>query len=289
MSHSLFSPLAWGLLLALLLLLLWRRLTHRWRVAGALLGLLLLALCAPLGANALVLALESLAPADAHCAQRDASPDTSPIVVLSGGFERAPRDLDDYAALNRATWKRLRAAVDLWRTQRAGALWIAGGGPYRVKESAMLARLASDWKVPVSALRIETQSTTTWDSAFALKRALPQRIRLVTSAMHLPRAGIAFRAAGFSACAQASDSEVVPFDGLGYWLPQASAIAKSEAALHELVGMVYYRYRLYRDVPADTAGAQTPHVGLARHQALVCDATSASSATVAQVPVSRRS
>jgi len=251
MSHFLFSPMAWGLLLALLLLLSWRRLTRRWRVVGVAIGLVLLVLCAPLGANALEWGVESLTPDAARCTGRD----TGPIVLLSGGFEREPTDIDDYAAFNPETWKRVRGAVDLWRAGGSGALWIAGGGPYRIKESAMQARLASDWKVPASALRIDTRSTTTWESAFALRPVLPKRIRLVTSAVHLPRATIAFRAAGFDVCAHASDSSFVPFDGSpGYFIPQVSAIYKVEDASYELIGVVYYRLRAWRAARAQPAG-----------------------------------
>jgi uncharacterized SAM-binding protein YcdF (DUF218 family) len=114
---------------------------------------------------------------------------------------------------------------------------------YPFKESALQARLASDWKVPVSALRIETKSTTTWESAFALRRVLPGRIRLVTSPWHQSRALLAFRAAGFDACVHVLGSDVVPFEGVGYLLPQVSAIEKAENAMYELVGYFYYRIR----------------------------------------------
>lgn len=245
MSHFLFSPMAWGLLLALLLLLTWRRLPRLLRALGITMGIFLLLLCAPLGANALVHVVESLTPDGARCTARD----DGPIVVLSGGFEREPRDIDDYAAMNPETWKRVRGAVELWRKRGTGELWIAGGGPYRIKESAMQARLAADWKVPVSALRIDTRSTTTWESAFVLRTMLPQRIRLVTSAVHLPRSLIAFRTAGFDACAYASDSDYLPPGGLGYFLPQVSAIEKAETAIYEVIGLIEYRLRAARTKP----------------------------------------
>jgi uncharacterized SAM-binding protein YcdF (DUF218 family) len=248
MPYFLFSPITWALLLALALLLSWRRLSRAWRTAGVVAGVLLLVLCMPFGANLLERVVEGLAPAPTHCTQRD----TGPIVLLSGGFEHAPRDADDYAAFTPETWNRVRAAADVWRRSGKGELWITGGGPYRFKESALQARLASDWDVPVSALRIETQSTTTWESAFALKPALSgQKLRLVTSPAHRARALFAFEAAGFEACVQDTGSDVIAFGSLGYLLPQVSAIEKSENAIYELVGIAYYRIRKLRGT--DTA------------------------------------
>ncbi|MGO4610643.1 YdcF family protein, partial [Variovorax sp. 2RAF20] len=91
-------------------------------------------------------------------------------------------------ALTLASWRRLFGAVSLWRSSPGTPLVIAGGGPFRIKESAVLARLARDWGVPSTVLRTESDSTTTWESAMALRGTLPARIRLVSSAEHLPRA-----------------------------------------------------------------------------------------------------
>jgi len=259
LSHFLFSPMAWGLLLALLLLLTWRRLTRRWRVAGSLVGLALLLLCTPLGANALIGMVESRIPAHAQCDRAS----RAPIVVLSGGFEREPRTIDDYAALTPESWRRLRAAVDAWRGDRGdrgssgSAFWIAGGGPHALKESAMQARLAHDWGVPVDALRIETRSMTTWESAVQLRGSLPAQIRLASSAWHLPRALIAFRAAGFRPCLQVTDSQYLPPDGLGYFLPQVSAMEKTEVAAYEAIGTLYYYIRVMRAHRRDAPAAPT--------------------------------
>src|SRR5687768_5092973 len=107
MPYFLFSPITWGLLLALALLLSWRRLSRAWRTAGVVAGVLLLVLCMPLGANLLERVVEGLAPASVHCKQRD----SGPIVLLSGGFEHEPRDGDDYAAFTLDTWNRVRRAV----------------------------------------------------------------------------------------------------------------------------------------------------------------------------------
>ncbi|QDH69748.1 YdcF family protein [Marilutibacter alkalisoli] len=246
MGYLLLSPLTWGLLLALALCLAWRRLGRRLRLAGLAMSALPLVLCTPLGANVLVRLAESGNGAAENCLQVEAS---SPIVVLSGGFLRSPGGIDDYAALNPESWRRLYAAVRLWQRE-GGELVIAGGGPYAIAESEMLASLARGWGVPDNALRTETESATTWENAFALRDHGSSRIRLVTSALHMPRARVAFGAAGFDPCAHPSGSDYQPPGGWGYFVPQSSALVKSERALHELAGTLAYRWRARRVGPS---------------------------------------
>jgi len=100
--------------------------------------------------------------------------------------------------------------------------------------------------VPASAIRSENESTTTWENATrvrALEPAPPSHIWLVTSALHMPRSLIAFRAAGFDACAYPGDYRSSPFEGPVDLLPSAGAIANSDAVLHEWVGEIVYRLR----------------------------------------------
>jgi len=244
--HPFLSPLILGLLLTALLCLCWRRLGRSWRIVGLMLVAVALLLCTPLGSNTLVRAVESRLPSRTQC-RDDAA---MPIVLLSAGFESDPSGADDYIALAPGSWRRLRAAVVLWRRSARSELIIVGGGPYPVKESEVLARLSQDWGVPASALRVERRSTTTWESAFALRGKLPRRIRLVSSAIHLPRAVSAFEAAGFAPCAHASDSYYVGPNGWGYFVPQTSAMVKTEAALHEAAGTIVYALRAHRAAAA---------------------------------------
>lgn len=246
MFHVIFSPLTWGLLLAAMLWIFWSRLRRWLRIVGVGLGGLLLLLCTPLGANSLVRYAESRTPAQAYCKSAVTPAASLPVVLLSAGFDRPPDAVDDYAALTPESWRRLRGAIDLWRRSPGTELVIAGGGPFALKESAVLAALAREWGVPVGLLRVETRSTTTWESAMALRAVLPPKIRLVSSALHLPRALVAFQAAGIDACAQANDSEYQPPGGLGYLLPQISAIEKTQIAIYELAGTADYRIRAMR-------------------------------------------
>lgn len=238
MPDAVFSPVAWCLLLALVLFVLRHRLGRGWRRVGIVACGLLVLGCMPLGANLLERVLEGAVPARAYCDPGD----RGPIVLLSGGVNHPPAGSADYRALTSESWTRARAATELWLAGRSGTLWIAGGGPYPVRESTVLASLAGEWGVPSSALRVEAHSTTTRESARALAGALAgRRARVVTSPPHRARALQAFEAAGIETCVQDTGTDVVPPGSLGYLLPQASAIGKTEDALHELVGIAWYQ------------------------------------------------
>jgi len=241
--HLLLSPLTWTLLLGLLLATAWRRLPRAGRALLLIFECALVVLMSPLGANALVWLIESrVAGADA-CA----APAPNTIVVLAAGFEREPENAQDFIALDPANIHRALAGISLWRTLPGATLVLAGGGEYAISESAVLQHLAEQLGVPVQSIRIEDHSRTTWENAAqlrALQPALPSRIWLVSSAMHLPRALVAFRAAGFDACVVVSDRRYIPPGGIGYYLPQSSALSKAEAAIHELVGEAVYRWRV---------------------------------------------
>jgi len=243
MPYYLFSPLTWGLLCGLVLLLGWRRLSRACRGVGIALGLIFLVLCMPVGANLLEYTLESLVSESDGCTARD----TGPVVVLSGGFEFEPTAADDYTSFTLETWTRTRAATNLWHRTDKGQFWISGGGPFRFKESEMQARVVTEWQVPASAVRIETESTTTWESAVRLAPVFAgQKVRLVTSPPHRARALQAFRAAGIDTCVDLRDSDIATYGNPAYFLPQSSALEKAEAALYEMVGIVYYHFLEWR-------------------------------------------
>lgn len=245
MRHILLSPMTWGLLWLVVTWLAWARVGRWWRTLLVLAGLAILLLCTPLGANALVRLVESRTPSAMQCSAEGEGWRGAPIVVLAGGLRNEPRTVDDYIALTPSSWHRLRGGVELWRQDATAPMVIAGGGPFQTKEATVLTRLAQDWGVPAAQLRAETQSTNTWESAMALRGTLPARVRLVTSAMHLPRALLAFGAAGFEPCGRASDSDYVGPGSIGYVMPQLSAMQKTQLALYEMAGMASYRLRAH--------------------------------------------
>lgn len=251
MLTSFFSPVRFGVLLALLLLVLWRWMPRWMRVLASLPLAACIALSLPLVANQLVRFQESRAPAMDACAA--SAPAT--IVVLSGGITRQPGDASDFAALGEYSLRRLLAAVALYQAQPAARLVISGGeGQYGIAESALMARLARQLGVPAAAITLEARSRSTWQNAQFTRELEPvvdQRIWLVTSALHMPRALYAFREAGFDACAWPADSRFARANSVGYYLPSTGALDKSDAAIHEMLGEAAYRMGWMRSTTRD--------------------------------------
>ncbi|HET6546234.1 MAG TPA: YdcF family protein [Rhodanobacteraceae bacterium] len=243
---TLLSPLSFGLLLALILWLARARAPRwLWR-AGFVLEAACVVLATPVCANALVAWQEQRNAVRAPCA----TPEPSTIVLLAGGARRVPRDAGDIGALNDASVQRTLAAAELM--QVPGSLLVISGGSRpgdRIAESTLMAALASRLGVPAAAIRVETRARTTWENAQdvrALVPAVPHRIELVTSALHMPRALIAFRAAGFDACAHPVDFRATPIREFEDFVPRGGGVARTEAVLHELVGELAYRWRAAR-------------------------------------------
>lgn len=259
MSFPLFatSPLPWAVLLLAVLALAWRRLPRGWRGAGVAVEVVLLILMTPLGANLLARAVEARLSPSPACA----APVPRTVVVLSAGFARKPASASDFAALQALGLHRLFAGVDLWRSLPGARLVISGGGRERIPEAVPMANLAQRLGVPAAAIAIEGSSRDTWENArdvAALSPALPRRIWLVTSALHMPRALGAFRAWGFAPCPWPSDRTASRLRfGVGLFLPSGAAADTSSRAVHELVGAADYAWLEWRQRRAQPAAP--PH------------------------------
>jgi uncharacterized SAM-binding protein YcdF (DUF218 family) len=239
------SPLTW-LLAAFLLACVGfgMRARGRWltRISIGLAAVAVLAMT-PMVGNGLIGWLETQPPMTAPCL----SSPPQVAVVLAGGVDTAPTGLADLASLGISSRRRVERAVEWWH-ERPGRSLVMSGGPQLdagVSTGALMADYARRLGVAPAALDVEGASTSTWENARALaglRPSLPRRIALITSAMHMPRARYAMARAGFSVCAIAADKRRIPFGLPGYLIPRSSALDKTEAALHEFVGMAYYRW-----------------------------------------------
>lgn len=244
----LLSPLSWLLLAVVVGVPAWHarsRFRAPWRGCVALALLSLLAMT-PLLANQLLTLLERAAPIDPEC--RTDAPTVA--VILAGGIDQRPADAGDFSAIGIASRRRLDSGLAYWR-EHPGTTLVVTGGPARLgfpAESRLLAAYATAFGVPDAAIRMETKSTSTWENAFTVSRmvpAVPRRIALVTSALHMPRARLTFESAGFMVCPIRADPRYTANDFPDALLPGSSALRKTEAALHEFVGLAYYRLRLW--------------------------------------------
>ncbi len=144
-------------------------------------------------------------------------------------------------------------AARLYHAGRAPLIILSGGRDPRRPESWSEAESGAlflrDLGVPDEALVLESEARTTRDNATRVAEILEQRgldeIMLVTSASHMHRSLATFRGAGIDARPVATDFSIVedrPFDPRRY-LPGAGGLARSTRAVHEIVGMWYYRLR----------------------------------------------
>ncbi len=157
------------------------------------------------------------------------------IVVLSGG--RYPN-----GSLNDAALERTVTGVRLYRQGLAPVLLFTGGPCCGNSISSLMAGLAAELGVPGSAILLEEQSLRTAESAafsaVVLRRNRMRSAILVTSPVHLLRARLAFEAAGiFVHPVRASEKDL--------WLLSNAEerVALLKAALHEYLGLAFYRIR----------------------------------------------
>ncbi|WP_335339728.1 YdcF family protein [Collimonas arenae] len=241
---SAFLLLPTNLILACLAGLFLRRIYPRLGVAVSIASLLLLAvLSSKAGALMLAAPLEervlSLTAANTGGAQA--------IVILGGGRlanapEYANSDVPNYWTL-----ARLRYGARLQR-QTGLPILVSGGMPEGSKDSeaALMAKcLRDDFAVPVKWLEGASDNTeqNAVFSAEILKRAGVNKILLVTDAVHMPRAQAMFVNAGFDVVA--APTIYLSRDRLTLlsFLPSGEGMQRSAYALHEWLGLLWYRLR----------------------------------------------
>ena len=190
-------------------------------------------------ANLLLYPLET-----AHARPARPPKDPGAIIVL-GGFTREPRDNPNFYELTEAA-DRFVEGVRLAHNHPRARLVISSGSSAVIykfyKEGNVLGSLALDMGLPARQVVVDAESRNTRENALYSKRLLSKvkgPLLLITSAAHMSRAVACFRKAGV---------EVVPWpvdylrtgSGPGSWLPKPANLGRSNAALHEYAGWLYY-------------------------------------------------
>jgi len=172
------------------------------------------------------------------------------IILLGGGIIPGVPDLSGEAAPASTTMGRIVAAARLYRSLRLPII-VTGGRVYGdedVAESSVARRFLVDLGVPDDQIIEENRARDTAQNArltaaICRQRGFSRPI-LLTAAFHLKRARMAFDAAGlpvtafpayFLAARQVAYSP-------RHLLPSASALHDSAIALHEILGIWYYRW-----------------------------------------------
>lgn len=222
-------------------------LRRRWPRFGAAVSIVALATLAvistPAGALLFVTPLEKQNPPLAS--PRDAQ--AQAIVVLAGGRIMNALEFGGRDSPSVITLARMRYAAKLHRETGLPIL-TSGGTPDGRKESeaAIMARsLREDFMVPVRWIEGKSDNTSQNAalSAAMLAQAGVRRVLLVTDAIHMPRSREVFEKAGLDVVPAPtlfySRAELTPLD----FMPSGEGLRRSDYALHEWVGMVWYRWK----------------------------------------------
>ena len=168
------------------------------------------------------------------------------IVVLGGGVH--PGDGDKVAdTLGPWSLERIVLAAQAYR-QLNVRVAVSGGrvaGAHASEASLMKAALETEFSVPVT--WVDDQSRTTYENAVFTAKLLKAdnvtTVVLVTQAWHMRRALWSFERAGLQAIPYPAPTTFEESDRVDDYLPSTSALERSYHALHEAIGLAYYRLR----------------------------------------------
>lgn len=180
----------------------------------------------------------------------DRIPTADAIVVLGGGVapQAPPRigpNLNDAA-------DRFRFGAQLYAAGKAPIVITTGVRPYTDEgqtAAAAGAGVLQAFGVPEDAITAPGRSVRTYTDAEIVGGIVEReglgRVLLVTSALHMPRAMATFRSAQVRAFPAPTDFEVVESTEADTfpWLPDGEAFWQSGRALHEYIGMAWYRWK----------------------------------------------
>jgi uncharacterized SAM-binding protein YcdF (DUF218 family) len=215
---------------------LWRR-----RFPAVLGVFLLLLFSTPFVGRLLMSPLENAYPAESI----GEAPSADAVVVLNGGIVRGTsRPGVQWADSS----SRFFTGLDLALAGKAKFLVLSAGTPpvhSQPGQGEILRNVALSRGLPAERIIVTRYVLTTEDEARAVS-ALPgiHSILLVTSAFHMPRAALLFRATGLAICPFPSDQRILgandPTGGFAF-IPDAAPLGESESSLREYYGLAIYR------------------------------------------------
>jgi uncharacterized SAM-binding protein YcdF (DUF218 family) len=172
------------------------------------------------------------------------------IVLLGGGVMSGAPDEGGQPSLPDESLKRTVYAFTLFRRLgvpiivSGGTVWESGGS---ISEADAEAATLSMLGVPEKFIIKEGHSRSTWENAREVSGLLVsrpgERVALVTSAYHMPRAVLAFTRAGVSTVPAPTDYKSQSGVAFNESLPNWDSLASCFKALHEYLGVVEYLLR----------------------------------------------
>ena len=162
------------------------------------------------------------------------------VVVLSGG---AHRRKDPISSLGESSLKRLLEGIRICNHLKNCTLVLSGGSVLgSPKESKSMGKVLGVLKGNAK-VKIEGMSRDTYENALFVKRIVGNNpFYLVTSAYHMKRSLFIFKELGMNPIPAPCDflTEKPTFSD---YFPSWRGFRKSTVALHEYIGMLYYRLK----------------------------------------------
>ncbi len=177
-------------------------------------------------------------------------PETDVIIMLGGGVYSKSVDMSGIGAPSQGTLERLVTAARLHRLTNAPIL-LSGGPVFAGSGSSarIAARFLKDLGIGEHNLIVEDRSRDTYENALFSARICRQKgfknPVVVTSAMHMRRSLLSFRASGLDVTPYPCPSTTWPDQRIPWtgYLPSYNRLHTTSAALHEWIGLFYYWVR----------------------------------------------
>jgi uncharacterized SAM-binding protein YcdF (DUF218 family) len=159
-----------------------------------------------------------------------------------------------------------RARYAAWLHFRTGLPIITSGGAMEPGDmpASRAAATVLEKEYAAKVLTTSERSLTTWEESRHIKELMTQlglqKIVLVTHAWHMPRAVYAFQQSGIDLIPAPTAFQGWPrsVEKRSSWLPDAGPFFRSVTALHEYVGIAWYRARAFIDPPPADTPPQSP-------------------------------
>ena len=193
-------------------------------------------------ADRLAVSLENRYPPLLKVEDMQKGKDIKWIVVLGGGAMPDPR-LPLSSQLSPDSLTRLLEGVRLHRQLPGSRLILSGGAVFQdVPEGETLAKTAMLMGVKEKDMVRENKSLDTADQAKLISNIVGHdQFILVTSAIHMPRSIALFRKYGMDPIAAPTNYLVDKQSGIHpqAFFPRAHSLGKTEAAIHEYLGLIW--------------------------------------------------
>lgn len=219
----------------------------RWKYVFIFLWLAFFMLCsAPVLVNPLLATLEDQYPASSECEAG------SHLVVLGGGVDSRIQSDIEFEHMSQSTISRATAAVRIAADEPQLRIVIAGGALIDISEADVIARYmialgTSQSRILRDGLSRNTRENALNVASLLASETLEGQVRLVTSALHMPRALRTFHKVlnqqGIAICPISVGREALIDVPVWAWMPQTSALAKFDKLLHEIAALAIYRLR----------------------------------------------